>query len=183
MKTIIFNGSPRPNGDTVQLIRYLTARLNGEVKTISAYRSNIAPCIDCRFCWEDSGCVIKDEMQEVYDYLTVCDNVVIASPIYFSEITGKLLDLGSRFQPYYCSRYFRKTDPGLSEKKGGIILVGGGDGSLTNAETTSQILLNQINCKTILPAVCYHNTNNSPAISDEGTLAALDNLAEFLNRA
>ena len=45
MKTIIFNGSPRPNGDTVQLIRYLTARLNGEVKTISAYRSNIAPCI------------------------------------------------------------------------------------------------------------------------------------------
>ena len=28
----------------------------------------------------------------------ITDNILIASPIYFSELTGKLLDVGSRLQ-------------------------------------------------------------------------------------
>ena len=87
MKTLIINGSPRVNGDTNSLINIVKERIGGEYKIVDAYRCNISPCLDCRFCWKNSGCAIQDEMQEVYDYINDCDNILIASPIYFSELT------------------------------------------------------------------------------------------------
>ena len=98
MKTLILNGSPRISGDTAQIIKKITEKIYGEYKIADAYRLNISPCVDCRYCWEKQGCDINDEMQELYAYIQDCDNVLIASPIYFSELTGKLLDLGSRLQ-------------------------------------------------------------------------------------
>ena len=69
MKTLIFNGSPRINGDTESLIKIPTENINGDYKIVNAYRCNVSPCIDCRFCWENKGCAISDEMQEVYEYI------------------------------------------------------------------------------------------------------------------
>ena len=109
MKTLILNGSPRTNGDTSSLIDIFTEKIGSEYKIVDAYRCNISPCIDCRYCWENSGCVIDDEMQDVYKYIQDCDNILIASPLYFSELTGKLLDVGSRLQTYFCARFFRKN--------------------------------------------------------------------------
>ena len=37
MKTLLLNGSPRPNGNTVSLIQELKAHLEGEVIEISAF--------------------------------------------------------------------------------------------------------------------------------------------------
>ena len=73
MKTLIFNGSPRKNGDTVSLIRKVTEGLEGEYKIVNAYYCNISPCIDCRYCRRKPGCAIQDEMQEIYDYIEDCD--------------------------------------------------------------------------------------------------------------
>ena len=76
-RTIIINGSPRPNGNTAYLIDVLRGHLEGEVIEISAFRSGIAPCVDCRGCWETAKCVVKDGMQVIYD--DDFDNIVIAS--------------------------------------------------------------------------------------------------------
>ena len=64
MKTLILNGSPRIMGDTAQLVKNITDNIAGEYRIVDAYRCNISPCIDCRCCWEEQGCAIKDEMQE-----------------------------------------------------------------------------------------------------------------------
>ena len=66
MKTLIINGSPRKNGDTVALIEALTQRLSGEIRVISCH-DDISPCIDCRFCWKQEGCAVQDDMQEIYE--------------------------------------------------------------------------------------------------------------------
>ena len=126
MKTLIFNGSPRKNGDTMEMIKKLTENLDGEIKIVNAYNSDISPCIDCRYCWKRNGCAIKDGMQEIYDYIQDCDNVVIASPIYFAELSGMLLALGSRLQTYVSAKYMRKETPIAKPKKGAVILAGGG---------------------------------------------------------
>ena len=42
MKTLILNGSPRKNGDTVSLINKLTEQLDGEYKIVNAYYSDIS---------------------------------------------------------------------------------------------------------------------------------------------
>ena len=80
MKTLILNGSPRVNGDTASLIRTVTEGLLGEHKVLDTYRCDISPCVDCRYCREHPGCAIQDEMQEIYDYIQQCDNILIASP-------------------------------------------------------------------------------------------------------
>ncbi len=136
MKTLILNGSPRRNGDSVSLINKLTEKLNGEYKIVNAYCSDISACVDCRYCWSNNGCSINDEMTEIYDYIVGCDNVAIASPIYFSQPTGKLLDVCSRFQTYFAAKHFRNQVLSIKPKKGAVILVGGGDGNPENAYKT-----------------------------------------------
>ena len=180
MKTLILNGSPRKDGDTVSLIRVITEKIVGEYKMVDAYRSNISPCLDCRFCWENKGCVINDEMQEIYQYIQECDNILIASPLYFSELTGKLLDVGSRLQTYFCARFFRKEEPIIKPKKGAVILVGGGDGHIDTAYGTACTLLHHMNCYQIHEAVYSHNTNERPAIEDDNALLGLNSILDFL---
>lgn len=181
MKTLIFTGTPRKNGDTMTLVNELVSHLQGEYKIVNAYDCNIKPCIDCRYCWKNEGCSIDDEMQEIYDYIQECDNVLIASPLYFSELTGPLLSVTSRLQTYYCAKFIRKVKPIEKEKKGGVILVGGGDGSIDKAYSTSRILLKDMNCTEIAPVVYSHNTDKVPSKNDIAALEAARELAKFFN--
>lgn len=180
MKTLILNGSPRPHGDTASLLSRLTAQLPGEIEVIDAYRCGIAPCVDCRHCWTHLGCCVQDGMQAVYRAIEEADAIVIASPVYFSELTGKLLDLCSRLQMYYCARAFQGQRLITRPKKGAVILVGGGDGAPDRAHETARMLLRQMNCTSIHPLVVSHNTNHAPASEDAQTLAGVDSVARFL---
>lgn len=179
MKTLIFNGSPRINGDTDILLKIVKENIVGEYKIVNAYRCQISACVDCRYCWENTGCAIEDEMQEVYNYIQECDNILIASPIYFSELTGKLLDVGSRLQTYFCAKIFRKEIPIAKEKRGAVILVGGGDGHMEKAYETACTLLHHMNCRNIHPLVSSHNTNVRPAIEDGVALEGINSILEF----
>lgn len=142
MKTLIINGSPRKNGDTVALLTELRKYLQGEITEISAYRNNINPCVDCRYCWTEGKCVIKDDMEVIYagDY----DNVVIASPIYFSGLPGPLVSLASRLQVYYAAKRFANKKIEVSPKKGAIILVGGGNGGPDHAIEIAKWMLKKL---------------------------------------
>lgn len=181
MKTLILNGSPRITGDTTSLIEKVTEKIVGEYRIVDAYRCNISPCIDCRSCWEKQGCAINDEMQEIYGYIQDCDNILIASPIYFSELTGKLLDVGSRIQTYWCAKYFRKEEPVVKSKKGAVILVGGGDGNINKPYDTACTLLHHMNCYNIHKVVYSHNTNERPAIKDKAALLGISSILDFFN--
>lgn len=176
MKTLILNGSPRKNGDTMTWVNEFIKQLDGEYKIVNAYNCNIKPCIDCRYCWKNDGCCQNDEMQEVYNYIQECDNILIASPIYFSELTGQLLAIMSRLQTYWCARFFRNVNPIDKIKKGGILLVGGGDGSMKKATDTAECLLHKMNAESI--GVAYsHNTENISPIDDKN---AIGNMKKIL---
>lgn len=181
MRTLIFNGSPRANGDTASLIQLALQDLQGEYKVVNAYRDDISPCVDCRYCKEHPGCAIHDGMEEVYRYLEDCDNIIIASPIYFSELTGRLLDVGSRLQMYFSARFFRGERPVSKPKKGGVILVGGGDGGMEKAHSTARTLLHLMNCRDIHELVSCHCTDKMPAIEDGQAMAGVRSLVRFLN--
>lgn len=181
MGTLILAGSPRLQGDTFSLVEKLTQGLSDEFKIVDAYRCNVSPCVDCRYCWNNSGCSINDEMQEIYDYIEHCDNIVIASPIYFSELTGKLLDVGSRLQTFFAARMFRKEEPIVKAKKGAVILVGGGDGNMNKAYDTACTLLHHMNCYRIYEPVTCHNTNHVPAKNDTNILEGIENIIKFFN--
>ena len=183
MKTLILNGSPRKNGDTVSFINKLTEQLNGEYKIVDAYYSDISACVDCCYCWNKDGCSINDEMTEIYDYIADCDNVVIASPIYFSQPTGKLLDICSRFQRYFAAKHFRNQTPSIKPKKGAVILVGGGDGNPDDAYKTACIILHHINVTEIYPLVGSFNTNELSLMTDKNAFKNIFKVSNYLNQS
>lgn len=176
MKTLILNGSPRKNGDTSVLIEEFLKSLEGDYKIINAYDCNIAACIDCRYCWKNEGCSIKDGMQEVYSYIQDCDNILIASPIFFTEISGQLLAVASRLQTYFCAKYFRKEIPIKKSKKGGIILAAGGNGKMDKGFSTASILLDTMNAKEMAPPVFSMKTDH---IKPKDNLTAMDGVKQI----
>ncbi|SHO51887.1 flavodoxin family protein [Anaerocolumna xylanovorans] len=182
LRTIIFNGSPRKNGDTKSILNEFVKYLDGEYKIVDTYYCNIKPCLDCRYCWENTGCCQKDEWQEIDQYIRECDNIVIASPIYFSELTGQLLNAVSKVQSYWSARYFRKEEIITKCKKGGIILIGGGDGHMSTPIEMATCILHHMKVKNIAPEICCHDTNNQPAINQDYVINAIKEMADFLNK-
>ncbi|HZW50166.1 MAG TPA: GNAT family N-acetyltransferase [Bacillota bacterium] len=179
-RSLIFNGSPRKHGNTAYLIQTLREQLTGEVRIVNAYDCKISPCIDCRYCWTHEGCSIQDEMQEIYQEIERCDNVVIASAIQFSELSGALLAVTSRLQTYYAAKRIRKVKTKIKAKLGGVILCGGGDGSADRARDTASILLHEMNAKKVGEATSLQ-TDHLSAAQDEKALQALTELVVKFN--
>lgn len=180
MKTLIINGSPRKNGDTARLIRELKTYLHGEVQELSAYHGDISPCIDCRACRRVKGCVIADGMQAIYadDF----DRVVIASPVYMSGLPGPMVGLASRFQAYYSAKRFLKDEFSPKEKRGALILVGGGDGAPAEAKRLARWMFKEMNAEfDESHSVMSLHTDRVPADQDEKALADVRIIAEYMN--
>ena len=180
MKTLIINGSPRKAGDTAFLLSKLKENLNHEFTEISVYNADITPCIDCRACKTEKGCKIKDEMQLIYE--DSFDNIVIASPLYMSNLTPPLMGLASRFQAYYCAKRFLKDEFLLKEKKAALILVGGGDGGPKNAIELSGWIFRKLNAKGFEANTALSlKTDDIPASEDREAINKAEEIALYFN--
>ncbi len=124
MKALIIFGSPRKNGDCASLVRTFADNFNGEVEYVYAFpnlsknEKGILPCINCEAC-KKAPCVLKDDFSKILneDY----DVLLIASPIYMSNLPGPMLNVISRFNYSYHSKR-KMTKP----KTGVLFLTGGG---------------------------------------------------------
>ena len=180
MKTLIINGSPRPDGNTVALIRELKKHLEGEVVEISAFYSNIAPCVDCRGCWKTAKCVVDDGMQVIYE--DDFDNVVVASPVYYGTLPGSVLSLMSRLQPWHAATYFINEPLVQRPKKAAAILTAGGKGNQERAFHHLRALFRMLNAGGFEEhLVCSANTDTIPACDDSQALEQARALANWLN--
>ena len=102
MKILILNGSPRTDGNTAAMAEAFkkgAESAGSEVTVINVAKKKIAGCLACEYCHTkgDGACVQNDDMQEVYPLLAEADAVVIASPIYYFNITGQMQCAISRF--------------------------------------------------------------------------------------
>lgn len=178
-KTLIINGSPRPEGNTAALISQLLQNLSGEVVELSAFRSNIAPCVDCRGCWETAACVVHDEMQTIYkdDF----DNVVIASPVYYGTLPGSVLSMMSRMQPWHVATYFLKKPLVQRPKKAAVILTAGGKGNQGSAHHHLRAFFRMLNAQGWEEhLVCSSQTDTIPAAEDSEAMRGVAALAHWL---
>lgn len=94
-KIVVLNGSPRANGNTVGLIKAFEegAKSKGNtVKVFDLQKMNIKPCLGCLCGGKDknSPCVQKDDMVKIYADYKDSDIVVLASPLYYYNISGQL---------------------------------------------------------------------------------------------
>jgi len=181
MKTLVINGSPKKNGDTQALLDAFLEELRGDVKIVS-WRDDISPCVDCRACWTAPGCAIKDDMQPVYDYIAECDNVVLASPIWFSSLSGPALNIASRLQTLFIGRFRRgeKHEP----TKNGVLILAGAQPKTKAApvESAMTILRNMDVKRPLVGTICSLDTDNVPAKDDALAFLVAKETARRLNQ-
>lgn len=102
MKILVLNGSPRPKGNTKQMIEAFqqgAAASGHQVDIVDVCQKRIAGCLACEYCHTKGNgtCIQKDDMLEVYKLLHEADMLVIASPIYYHGISGQLKCVLDRF--------------------------------------------------------------------------------------
>ncbi len=106
-------------------------------------------------------------MQQVYDYLINCDAVVLASPVWFSSLSGPALNIGSRLQTYFARKFFRRLPSPLKPKHGVILLAGAQPGTEENPIANAKTILGLANiAKTDITVICSMHTDTLPASED-----------------
>ncbi len=126
MKVLGIMGSPRMKGNTDLL---LDEALKGaesrgaETEKILADKLTISPCKEYYACLKDGKCVIKDDMDAIYDKLLSADAIIVASPMFFYTVSAQILTLISRCQALWARKYVLKNMD-IPEKKGAFIAVG-----------------------------------------------------------
>lgn len=92
-RILLVNGSARENGNTDAILAaYLEGigETNAEAHEIKLRERVINECIGCLRCRDEQKCNFQDGMTELRDMLLKSDIVVLASPVYWCEITGLL---------------------------------------------------------------------------------------------
>jgi multimeric flavodoxin WrbA len=94
-KVVILLGSPRKNGNSALLAREIAAgakAAGASAESLFLHGLKIAPCSACEACHQPdaAGCVIRDDMQQIYPKLKAADAIVYASPIYWFTISAQL---------------------------------------------------------------------------------------------
>lgn len=184
MKTLIFFGAARKEGNTKELINTFISELDGEVEIIDAYRTEVAPCNDCRYCWYKRGCSIKDTMQDIYKKIDEADNIVIASPMYFYTVPGPLKTIIDRFQVYWAG-VLRKDHPEIGTKKGAILMCGGArpfKNQFLAGEIVLKAVLSDLSAE-CLGIVTSTYTDKVPVSQNEEVKSQIRNLAKKMNEA
>ncbi len=113
MKAVGFIGSPRKGGNTETLVNEIlagAAEKGAQTSTYSLNDLNIKGCQSCFYCKGHPGCVLKDDMQKLYDEIMKADAVIIGSPIYMWQMSGQTKIFIDRLLPF--------LNPAYSLKKG-----------------------------------------------------------------
>ncbi len=119
-------GSPRKKGNTQFLLSAFmqaAARQGALTRTIQVVERNILPCKEYVVCEKKGTCPIDDDMAaDIYGQLRQAEVVVLASPIFFYNMTSQLKALVDRCQTFWARKYRLKLRDPLSKTRRGYVL-------------------------------------------------------------
>lgn len=145
LRILGFSGSPRKANTDFLLDEALkSAETQADIVTERIYLrdTNIKFCTGCFKCFDenrnDYGCQVhRDSMDEIYPKLMGCHGLIIATPVYFGQVSGLMKIFMDRTEPLL--RYAKgKWKFALRNKVGGAIAVGGNRNG--GQETTIQAI-------------------------------------------
>ena len=117
-------GSPRKKSNTKFLLSAcMTAaeKLGARTCVVEVVKKHIKFCIGCGFCEKNGYCITPDDdmKPEIYPLLREADVILLASPIYFYNVTAQLKVLIDRSQALWSRKYKLKlTDPARNYRRG-----------------------------------------------------------------
>jgi arsenate reductase len=130
MFVVGLQGSPRKKGNTNFLLSAFMSeaeRLGARTHVVEVVKKNIRPCLGCGFCEKNGFCITKDDDMnpEIYPLLREADVILMASPIYFYNVTAQLKALIDRTQALWSRKYkLNITDPARNYRRGFLLSLG-----------------------------------------------------------
>jgi multimeric flavodoxin WrbA len=85
-------GSPRSGGNSEILTREAlkaASDLGSKTELYLTAGKNLGPCLACASCFKVDRCVQQDDMQELYRLMENADGIIIASPVYFHNVSAQ----------------------------------------------------------------------------------------------
>jgi multimeric flavodoxin WrbA len=104
-------GSPRKGGNTdLMLDSFLdgSMKAGGDIERLYVRDLNVGGCLECGHCDKEGQCVLTDDMAQVYPLLEAASRIVVASPIFFYNVSGQLKLLIDRTQALYMKNELAK---------------------------------------------------------------------------
>lgn len=98
-KIVIIDGGPRKNMNTAKLLQRLAEGVkfvdkDAEIKVVCLYDVDYKGCMSCMACKlkgkASNVCCFKDALTTVLDEVAQADGLVLGSPIFFGEVTGRM---------------------------------------------------------------------------------------------
>ena len=129
MLIIGLQGSPRNKGNTNFLLStFMDAaeKSGARTLTIDVTKKNVVPCKEYTVCEKKGFCPIDDDVRdEIYPLLRQADIVVVATPIFFYNMSAQLKAVIDRCQTFWARKYKLKLkDPGANMRRGFLLSVG-----------------------------------------------------------
>ncbi|MFW6263137.1 MAG: flavodoxin family protein [Thermotogota bacterium] len=124
MKILCISGSLVQNGNTVKFIEKSIEKTKSDIdiEIIKLSEYEYSDCIHCDWCLSNKNsdriCNIKDDAEELLWKIRNCDILLIATPVYFGRMTGKLASLIDRTRPFI----FSTPHLGIMRDKIGVAL-------------------------------------------------------------
>ena len=130
MKIVSLLGSPRTEGNSSTIARHVlkTAATHGaKTTTYELNRLIYRGCQGCYACKTKlDTCVLKDDLTEVLEAVQGADTVILATPVYYGEITSQLKGFIDRTFSYLVPDYLTNPHPSrLTPKKLIFVLAQG----------------------------------------------------------
>jgi multimeric flavodoxin WrbA len=123
MKVVAFNGSARKSGNTTSLIKHVFSELEAEgieTELVELAGKTIKPCKACRKCFDnkDEHCSVTDDyMNECLDKMLGAEGIILASPVYFADVTGTMKAFLER------AGYVARANGDMFKRKAGASVV------------------------------------------------------------
>jgi multimeric flavodoxin WrbA len=130
MKIVAILGSPRSNGNSATIAPHLlqtAADLGAQTRIFELNRLTYQGCQGCYACKALlDHCVLADDLSEVLAAVQEADAVVLASPVYYGEITSQLKGFMDRTFSYLVPDFHTNPQPSrLTPKKLVMVLTQG----------------------------------------------------------
>ncbi len=152
LKTLLISGSPKPDGNTVQLMRECAKVIEEqgvEAEVVSFAGMSIQSCTACGKCSETGKCDIEDGLNEIIEKLRHAQGFIVGAPVYFGTARGDVMAALQRIG--YVSMHSNKF---LSGIVGGPVAVARRGGhTFTLQEMLMFFLINDM----IVPGSSYWN--------------------------
>ncbi len=182
-KAVIINASPRKNGNCSQISEYIIKKLEGiDITYFNLREMEFTGCIDCGYCSKNRGCVIKDELQNMYSIFDESDITITITPIYFDGTPWKLKAMIDRMQAIYNSKYTLKDSliDRSKKRRGFTVSIAGGpeyDTQFQGNKNVLEFMYKSINTE-LVEHINVSDTDHVPAYENKKAMAEIDMLID-----